>query len=188
MPQPRCGGGYAPPSADLTRVTKIVTSPVGPLRLVAAPGKLTALVWAGEDGRRVKLGPLVENAGDAILVETERQLAAYFDGRLGCFTVPLALEGTAFQQDVWRALLAIPYGETRSYFAIAQALGRPNASRAVGAANGRNPIAIIVPCHRLVGTSGALTGFAGGLDAKRLLVDLEAGRRPALADGALRPI
>ena len=136
----------------------------------------------------MKLGPLVEDAGDAILVETERQLAAYFDGRLRRFTVPLAPGGTAFQAEVWRALLDIPYGETRFYSDIARALGRPSASRAVGAANGRNPIAIIVPCHRLVGASGALTGFAGGLDAKRLLIDLEAGGRPALEDGPPRPI
>jgi methylated-DNA-[protein]-cysteine S-methyltransferase len=105
--------------------------------------------------------------------EAERQLRAYFDGRLTQFDLPLAPRGTQFQLRVWEALRAIPYGETASYRELAEAIGRPGASRAVGAANGRNPIAVIVPCHRVIGADGTLTGYAGGLDRKRILLELE---------------
>ncbi|WP_421193978.1 methylated-DNA--[protein]-cysteine S-methyltransferase [Aeromonas enteropelogenes] len=101
------------------------------------------------------------------------EFEAYFAGRLQRFTLPLAASGTAFQQTVWQALCDIPYGETRSYGDIARAIGKPNAMRAVGAANGRNPLSIIVPCHRVIGQNGSLTGYAGGLEIKKALLQLE---------------
>ncbi|KRW60606.1 cysteine methyltransferase [Aeromonas allosaccharophila] len=102
---------------------------------------------------------------------------AYFAGRLQRFSLPLAAHGTAFQQAVWQALCDIPYGETRSYSDIARAIGKPDAVRAVGAANGRNPLSIIVPCHRVIGQNGSLTGYAGGLEIKKMLLDLENSQR-----------
>ena len=121
-----------------------------------------------------------------MLRETARQLSAYFDGSLRVFSVPLAFEGTPFQRSVWQALLTIPYGETRTYGEIARQIGNPAAVRAVGAANGRNPISIIVPCHRVIGADGSLTGYGGGVEAKRWLLGHESGRpesgRPAQAE------
>ncbi|PZF86481.1 methylated-DNA--[protein]-cysteine S-methyltransferase [Jiangella anatolica] len=111
---------------------------------------------------------------DTSFALVREQLAAYFAGELRRFSLPLSPVGTPFQRQVWDALLAIPYGETRSYREIAEQLGRPTASRAVGAANGRNPISVVVPCHRVIGTSGVLTGYAWGLERKRALLDLEA--------------
>ena len=108
-----------------------------------------------------------------MLTECARQLDAFFSGNRRDFDLPLAPGGTAFQQQVWRALADIPYGELRSYRDIARVIGRPKAMRAVGAANGRNPIPIVVPCHRVIGSNGSLTGFAGGLEAKRVLLALE---------------
>jgi methylated-DNA-[protein]-cysteine S-methyltransferase len=119
---------------------------------------------------------MIEDAGHPVLVETEKQIGAYFAGTLKAFTVPLDFAGTDFQKSVWHALLTIPFGETRSYAEIARQIGRPSAVRAVGAANGRNPISIIAPCHRVIGSNGALTGFAGGLEAKQLLLRLEGGQ------------
>jgi methylated-DNA-[protein]-cysteine S-methyltransferase len=148
-------------------------SPVGNLTLVAGDRGLVAVLWEDDDPARVPLGLLVEDRGHPVLVETKCQLDAYFAGARTAFDLPLDFRGTEFQRAVWHALLTIPFGETRSYGAIAQTLGRPSASRAVGAANGRNPISIIAPCHRVVGSSGALTGFAGGLAAKAFLLRLE---------------
>jgi methylated-DNA-[protein]-cysteine S-methyltransferase len=111
--------------------------------------------------------------GDAVLRETARQLARYFAGELKEFDLPLDLRGTEFQKRVWCELRAIPYGETRAYGDIAKAIGAPKAVRAVGAANGQNPIPIVVPCHRVIGASGRLVGFGGGLEMKRLLLKLE---------------
>jgi methylated-DNA-[protein]-cysteine S-methyltransferase len=107
------------------------------------------------------------------LLRTEKELEEYFAGKRDAFTVPLDMRGTQFQRQVWEALLAIPFGETRTYGQLANQLGNPKATRAVGAANGRNPLAILVPCHRVLGFSGKLTGFAGGLDAKAHLLHLE---------------
>ena len=152
-------------------------SPVGTLTLVASPSGLVAVLWEDEDGSRVRLAPLDAIAtapADAILVETRRQLARFLDGALERFTLPLDPRGTPFQRGVWQALVDIPYGRTRTYGEIAAQLGCPAASRAVGAANGRNPLSIVVPCHRLVGATGGLHGFAGGLTTKRWLLDLEA--------------
>lgn len=155
------------------------TSPVGALILVASDRGLAAILWESDDPKRVPISPLVEGGTHPVLVETEKQLADYFAGRRTQFTVPLDFHGTDFQKSVWNALLQIPFGETRSYADIARKIGRPSAVRAVGAANGRNPISIIAPCHRVIGSSGALTGFAGGLPAKQLLLALES-RQPAL--------
>ena len=148
-------------------------SPVGDLTLVASDAGLAAILWENDDPERVRLGTMVEDRDDAILVAAKQQLDAYFAGTLTAFTVPLDFHGTAFQKSVWAALLTIPFGETRSYGEIARQIGRPSASRAVGAANGRNPISIIAPCHRVIGSNGALTGFAGGLEAKALLLRIE---------------
>lgn len=161
----------------MTYATKIVASPVGKLMLVATDKGLAAILWENDDPRRVRLGPLTEDTDNPFLVETERQLGAYFAGALKAFTVPLDFNGTAFQKSVWTALLDIPFGETRSYAAIARQIGRPTAARAVGAANGRNPISIIAPCHRVIGANGSLTGFAGGLATKQHLLGLESGAR-----------
>lgn len=159
----------------MTLYRKIIDSSVGALTLVSSDTSLIAILWENDDPDRVRLDAAVEH-DHPILVEAANQLRAYFDGRLTEFTVPLEFRGTEFQKRVWAALLTIPYGETRSYGEIAHQIGRPTASRAVGAANGRNPVSIIAPCHRVIGSSGALTGFAGGLAAKRLLLALESGQ------------
>ncbi len=157
----------------MTYLYKTMPSPVGALKLVASDAGLAAILWENDSPKRVRLGDMVENAKHPILRQTEQQLAEYFAGRRSEFSVPLAMVGTAFQKQVWHALLAIPYGETRSYGELARQLGNAKASRAVGAANGRNPISIITPCHRAIGADGSLTGFAGGLEAKRFLLALE---------------
>ena len=152
---------------------KLIDSPVGELKLVASDKGLVAILWENDSPRRVRLSELVEDEQHPVLVETERQLKEYFAGKRKAFSVALDMRGTRFQKDVWEALLAIPFGETRSYGQLANQLGNPRATRAVGAANGRNPVSIIVPCHRVIGASGKLTGFAGGLDAKARLLGLE---------------
>jgi methylated-DNA-[protein]-cysteine S-methyltransferase len=157
---------------------KIIDSPVGKLKLVASNKGLVAILWENDRPRRVRLGELVEDGENLILCETERQLKEYFEGRRSSFSLELDLRGTRFQNKVWEALLAIPFGETRSYGQIARQLGNSKATRAVGAANGRNPISIVVPCHRVIGSSGRLTGFAGGLDTKAQLLELETASRP----------
>ncbi|WP_395330288.1 methylated-DNA--[protein]-cysteine S-methyltransferase [Novosphingobium sp. BL-8H] len=151
-------------------------SPIGELTLVASEDGLVAVLWENDDPRRVPLADPVDDADNPILVQANAQLCEYFGGERSRFDLPLDFRGTDFQKSVWHALLTIPFGETRSYRQIAEAVGRPTASRAVGAANGRNPISIIAPCHRVVGTSGALTGFAGGLEAKAFLLTLEGPR------------
>ncbi|MEK7949356.1 methylated-DNA--[protein]-cysteine S-methyltransferase [Luteolibacter soli] len=153
---------------------KTMPSPVGELTLVASDKGLVAILWENDAPDRVRLGELVESREHPILLEAERQLGDYFEGRLKKFTVRLDFTtGTDFQRKVWQALLTIPFGETRSYAQIAEQIGHPTAVRAVGAANGRNPISIIAPCHRVIGSNGKLTGFAGGLEAKALLLGVE---------------
>src|ERR1700727_2507562 len=152
---------------------KTIESPVGQLKLVASDKGLVAILWENDSPRRVRLTDLIANEKHPVLIETERQLREYFAGKRKAFSVALDMRGTRFQQDVWAALLAIPFGETRSYGQLAKQLGNPRASRAVGAANGRNPVSIIVPCHRVIGSSGKLTGFAGGLGTKAHLLGLE---------------
>ncbi|WP_300634281.1 methylated-DNA--[protein]-cysteine S-methyltransferase [Pseudomonas sp.] len=152
---------------------KLMPSPVGELTLVARHGKLGAILWETERANRVRLGELIEANDSPVLLEAERQLEEYFAGTRCRFELELDFAGTDFQKQVWQALLTIPFGETRSYSQIAQQIGNPKAVRAVGAANGRNPISIVAPCHRVVGASGGLTGFAGGLEAKQYLLTLE---------------
>ena len=151
----------------------LMPSPVGQLTLVARHDKLSAILWETERANRVRLGELRAADDNPVLLETERQLMEYFAGRRDRFELELEFTGTDFQKQVWRALLTIPFGETRSYSQIAQQICNPSAVRAVGAANGRNPISIIAPCHRVIGASGGLTGFAGGLEAKQYLLALE---------------
>uniref|UniRef100_UPI002600A88F methylated-DNA--[protein]-cysteine S-methyltransferase n=1 Tax=Sphingomonas sp. TaxID=28214 RepID=UPI002600A88F len=160
----------------MTYTYKTMPSPVGDLKLVASERGLSAILWENDSPDRVHLGAMTEDEGNPILVEAQRQITAYFAGQLTEFTVPLEFHGTDFQKSVWAALLTIPFGETRSYGEIARQIGRPTAYRAVGAANGKNPISIIAPCHRVIGSNGSLTGFAGGLDAKELLLGLERRR------------
>jgi methylated-DNA-[protein]-cysteine S-methyltransferase len=148
-------------------------SPIGKLKLVANGSRLSAILWEHDKPNRVRLGPMSEEENNPILAETERQLNEYFAGKRNCFELELDFTGTEFQKRVWEALLTIPFGETRSYSEIAAQIGNPKAVRAVGAANGKNPISIVAPCHRVIGTSGDLTGFAGGLKAKESLLTLE---------------
>jgi len=165
-------------------VSKTIRSPVGELKLVASAAGLAAILWENDDPARVRRNIVAEDERNPILVETGRQLAAYFAGRRTTFDLPLDFAGTEFQQKVWRALLTIPFGETRTYAQIARQIGRPEAVRAVGAANGKNPISIVTPCHRVIGSNGKLTGFAGGLDAKAFLLRLEGAPLDPVRDAA----
>ena len=163
---------------------KTMKSPVGRLKLVASERGLAAILWENDDPKRVRLAALVEDKSHPVLRETERQLNDYFAGKLKKFSLKFDFAGTDFQRKVWRVLAAIPFGETPSYREIARQIGRPEAARAVGAAIGRNPVSIIVPCHRVIGSNGKLTGFAGGLETKASLLKLESeGRATAPAGG-----
>ena len=151
----------------------LVDSPLGPLTVVAEGTAVAGLYMVDQRHR-----PTVEGRhDDTVLPELKEQLEAYWRRELKDFHVPLKLAGTPFQQAVWAGLQTIPYGETWSYGQLAEAIGRPGASRAVGLANGKNPVAVLVPCHRVVGSSGNLTGYGGGLERKQWLLDLEADRR-----------
>lgn len=173
----------------MTAVHAVISSPIGPLTMVADGGALTAVYM-----QHHKRGPATDTlgtevllasgaaAGDssgntAVLARTRDQLGEYFSGARREFTVPLAPAGNPFRQRVWALLQEIPYGETRSYGDLARQLGDRHLAQAVGAANARNPVSIIVPCHRVVGAAGALTGYAGGLDRKQFLLGLEDPRR-----------
>lgn len=158
-----------------TYVYKFMVSPVGKLKLVASDKGLAAILWEDDNPKRVRLNLTDEEPRNPILIETEHQLTEYFAGKRKAFTVKMDFAGTDFQKSVWQALLKIPYGQTRSYGDIAKSLGNPKAVRAVGAANGKNPISIIAPCHRVIGSTGKLTGFAGGLEVKARLLGLERG-------------
>ncbi|WP_256415468.1 methylated-DNA--[protein]-cysteine S-methyltransferase [Acinetobacter sp. 5862] len=153
-------------------------SPVGALKLVAHDHALVAVMWDNEDHKRVRLAELIQDHQHPMLIRVKKQLEQYFAGQRQQFDLPLDFQGTDFQQQVWQTLLTIPYGETRSYKEIAVQIGNEKAVRAVGAANGRNPISIIAPCHRVIGSSGALVGFAGGLDKKQILLSLEQSQIP----------
>ena len=150
-----------------------IQTPVGQLILVAHDQALVAVLWENDDPPRVKLSESFEQNEHPLLVEVEKQLAEYFAGQRTQFNIPLDFQGTAFQKSVWSALLQIPFGETRSYKQIAESIGNVKAVRAVGAANGKNPISIIAPCHRVIGANGKLVGFAGGLKNKDILLNLE---------------
>ncbi len=145
-------------------------SPLGPLRLFAADGAICGIYLPDQNPPHTA----ATTAPDPVLQLAADQLREYFAGRRQSFTVPLRATGTDFQRTVWRALLTIPHGETRSYGALARAIARPTASRAVGHANSKNPISILVPCHRVIGSDGALTGYAGGAAAKQWLLAHEA--------------
>lgn len=160
----------------MTHFTKTIASPVGPLKLVASDKGLVAIIWHDDRPGRVKLAELEEAPDHPVLLHAERELGEYFAGKRTSFSVPLDMVGTEFQKAVWTALLTIPFGETRSYGEIARQVGRPTAFRAVGAANGQNPLSIIAPCHRVIGSDGSLTGFGGGLPAKQYLLGLEGHR------------
>ncbi len=151
-------------------VAEIVNSPVGPLRLAADGDRLVEVSFA--EGRAKPSAA----SGHPILARARAQLAEYFAGERTEFELPLSASGTEFQEAVWRALQGIPYGETVSYGAIAARIGRPSAVRAVGAANGANPIAIVIPCHRVIGADGSLTGYGGGERRKKWLLDHERSR------------
>ncbi|MEU7022604.1 methylated-DNA--[protein]-cysteine S-methyltransferase [Streptomyces sp. NPDC046203] len=155
----------------------VVDSPYDPLTLVAVDGVLSRIHMTGQRHR-----PPEETFGTSDprpFTEAVRQLDAYFAGELTEFDLPLHLVGTPFQLRVWEQLRLIPYGETRTYGELAEALGNPAASRAVGLANGKNPVGIVVPCHRVIGAGGSLTGYGGGLDRKRRLLAFEAGEQTA---------
>ena len=145
--------------------TAVFESPIGKLWLAAENGALVRLDFSEI--------PAKSDSDEPVLEETKRQLAEYFSGKRKAFTVPLIYRGTPFQEKVWGELLKIPYGETRTYGEIAAAIGKPKASRAVGMACHRNPIGILIPCHRVIGTGGKLTGFGGGLDKKQALLERE---------------
>lgn len=146
--------------------TAYFKSPLGWMKLQASASTLTGLVFV--DAPK----PVLASA-TKVLAETQRQLAEWFAGKRTAFELPLAPEGTAFQQKVWNELATIPFGSTCSYLDIALALGDKNATRAVGAANGKNPLAIVLPCHRVIGSNGKLTGYAGGMERKRWLLHFE---------------
>jgi methylated-DNA-[protein]-cysteine S-methyltransferase len=158
----------------MTLFYKEMESPVGKLKLVASSNALVAVLWEQERPNRVKLPAPKLDIEQPILLEAERQLKEYFSGRRTEFDLLLELNGSEFQKKVWRALREIPFGQTRSYLYLAKTIGSARAVRAVGAANGKNPLSIVVPCHRVVGANGSLTGFAGGLDVKAKLLALEA--------------
>ena len=162
-----------------TLACKLVKSPVGDVKLVANATALVAVLWEDEVPKHAGLAVVPEDPSHPVLVAAERQLAEYFAGKRWVFSVKLEFTGTEFQKAVWQALLAIPYGETRSYREIAVQIGKPKAVRAVGGALGRNPISIIAPCHRVIGAGGKLTGFAGGLAAKALLLEMESPHLPS---------
>ena len=158
----------------MTHYCKSVKSPVGELTLAANQRGLAAILWENDRPRRVVLPALEKDPNHPVLLKAEHQLKEYFAGKRQRFSLALDFVGTPFQKLVWNALLTIPFGETRSYGQLAKVIGMPNAARAVGAANGRNPISIIAPCHRVIGSNGELTGFAGGIEAKAYLLGLEA--------------
>ncbi len=167
------------------RCTRFMTAPVGTLGIVATEEAIVRIFFAGAEtgpesepeqpGAAAEAQPASPPAA-ALLSEAVRQIEEYFAGTRRTFDLPTAPEGTAFQRAVWDALRRIPYGQTRTYRQIAEAIGRPAACRAVGMANHRNPIAIVIPCHRVVGADGSLTGYAGGLEVKARLLELESGR------------
>jgi methylated-DNA-[protein]-cysteine S-methyltransferase len=150
-----------------------MNSPLGNLKLISSKKGLAAILWENDNPKRVKISAQNLNPNDIILVEAVQQLQRYFTKKHNQFTLDLDIQGSDFQKQVWQLLLEIPYGKTVSYIDIACRMGQPTAARAVGMAVGKNPLSIIVPCHRVIGSTGRLTGFAGGLEAKKFLLELE---------------
>jgi methylated-DNA-[protein]-cysteine S-methyltransferase len=162
-------------TAAALRMHAVIDSPIGLLTLVTEDGSLTGLYMDVTD-HRPDDGTLGVQAGiedDEVLAEAARQLGEYFAGERTTFDLPISLDGTGFQRTVWAGLQEIPYGETISYGELAKRIGQPSASRAVGLANGRNPVSIVVPCHRVIGANGSMTGYGGGLPRKQFLLGLE---------------
>lgn len=158
----------------MTLSKKVLESPLGPLLAYASDRGVRAIVFSDSDPARNGVHNEVVDAPDhEALCELSNQMEQYFAGTRRVFDLPLDPLGTEFQQQAWLALREIPFGETRSYGEQARAIGRPSAVRAIGGANGRNPLSIVVPCHRVIGASGELTGFGGGLHRKRALLELE---------------
>jgi methylated-DNA-[protein]-cysteine S-methyltransferase len=157
---------------DTIRV-RVIDSPIGPLTLAGVNGRLRHLRMVDQTHEPSRTGWLMDDEAFGAVVE---QLEDYFAGRLLDFDLDVEMIGTEFQREVWQALLTIPYGETRSYGQIAQQIGSAGASRAVGLANGHNPVSIIVPCHRVIGANGSLTGYGGGLARKKQLLEMERNR------------
>lgn len=179
------------PALEPSRNDPFITEACGPLRHATAPTALGVFTLVADDTALTAVhypgqtppsdgswGGPVRAEEHPVLRPAASQLAEYVLGSRTSFDLPLRPSGTPFQRDAWAALLAIPYGATRSYREQAEALGRPSAVRAVGAANGRNPIPVVIPCHRVIGSGGELTGYAGGTALKRALLDLESGVRP----------
>lgn len=152
---------------------KVISSPVGNLKLVCTDEALVAVLWEEEKSGRVKLPKMESHPEHPLLLETENQLEEYFNGHRKHFDIPLSPIGTDFQKKVWDELRQITYGSTTTYGEIAQRIGSPQSARAIGAANGKNPLCIIVPCHRVIGSDGELTGFAGGIASKEKLLMIE---------------
>lgn len=148
-------------------------SKIGPLYLVASANGLCRVLWEDQKVPFISVSELGTSPTGAILQKTQKQLNEYFEGKRKTFDLKLVLQGSEFQMKVWQQLLKIPYGETRSYKDIAKILKSPQASRAVGTANGKNPISLIVPCHRVINSGGGLGGYAGGLPTKTTLLNLE---------------
>ncbi|HZZ43283.1 MAG TPA: methylated-DNA--[protein]-cysteine S-methyltransferase [Tepidisphaeraceae bacterium] len=157
----------------MSLIYKQIPSPVGRLKLVATDHALVAILWENDKPARVKLAAAKLDNAHPLLTRAENQLSEYFAGQRTTFDLPLAPIGTPFQQKVWHALTQIPYAQTSTYGSLARSIGSPTASRAVGAAIGRNPLSILIPCHRVIGASGKLTGFAGGLETKSFLLTHE---------------
>ncbi|WP_158796122.1 methylated-DNA--[protein]-cysteine S-methyltransferase [Pedobacter sp. L105] len=156
---------------------KKIKFPVGELILIASDKNLAAVLWENDNPNRTGIETGQENNDHPVLLEVEKQLTEYFEKKRTVFALELDFTGTAFQKKVWDALLTIPFGETRTYGQIAKQIDHPKAVRAVGSAANKNPISIIAPCHRVIGTSGKLIGFAGGLKNKSILLQLEAARK-----------
>jgi methylated-DNA-[protein]-cysteine S-methyltransferase len=156
------------------RATSVFDTPVGPLFARANAGVLTTLSFVDGESHHLRRDGS-DARSRAVIEAVERQIGEYFAGRRTAFDVPLDLQGPPFHLRVWEALLAIPFGATETYGRVAKSIGDPDAARAVGAANGANPIVIIVPCHRVIGINGRLVGYGGGLRRKRILLDLECG-------------
>lgn len=152
---------------------KDIPSPLGVIRIVATDTGLAAILWEGEDYKRTKLSVPERDDRNSILLQTEQQLTEYFAKTRTTFDIPLDFSGTEFQKKVWTALLDVPFGTTQTYIGLAKILGDAKAVRAVGGALNKNPVAIIVPCHRIIGTSGKMVGFAGGIANKSILLSLE---------------
>jgi methylated-DNA-[protein]-cysteine S-methyltransferase len=166
-----------------TMLTTTIDSPIGELTITVEDGVLTGVHM--HEQRHFPLLPATAERDDAALAPIVAQLQAYFAGELTDFDLPLELRGTPFQRRVWSALQQIPYAQTISYGELARRVGNPKASRAVGLANGRNPVAIVVPCHRVIGADGSLTGYGGGLERKVWLLEHEAGHRPGAMQARL---